>query len=171
VINRDPSDWGKDYVTQWREFVFVPGSLEALTELTRRGYRIVVISNQAGVGKGVYPQSALDAITARMIEEIEARGAKIYSVQYCTHTADDRCDCRKPKAGLFKKATEGRSVDLGSTYFIGDMERDIEAGKNAGCRTILVLSGKTKNRADVEGWAAKPDLIKGDLKEAIGVMK
>lgn len=167
VINQDPmaADTGKEYITDWPEFHFLPGVLEALKRLTRDGYKIVIVSNQAGVGKGIYSKEKLDGITKNMLGEIAAAGGKIHSVQYCVHTKEDNCDCRKPNTSLFRKAIEGLKVDFSRTYFIGDAKRDIEAGKKIGCRTILVLSGKTKDKKDIETWEIKPDFIKKNLKE------
>ncbi len=169
VINQDPmaANTRKEYITDWPEFHFLPGVLEALKRLTKNGYKIIIVSNQAGVGKGIYTKDKLDEITKNMLREIEAAGGKIHSVQYCIHTKEDNCDCRKPNTGLFKKAIEGLSVDFTNTYFIGDTKRDILAGKKIGCRTILVLSGKTKDKSKVSGWEIKPDVIAKDLNEAV----
>jgi len=134
--------------------------------LNESGYDIFVISNQAGVGKGLYSREALDEITKRMLKEVEAAGAKIRSVIYCTHNTDDGCDCRKPKPGMIKQAAEGLDIDFRKTYFIGDSWRDIEAGKAMDCRTILLITGK-EDPLKVKTWKAQPDLIKKDLKEAV----
>lgn len=168
VINRDPGEFTKEgYVTRWENFRFLPGAPEALRDLTGKGFKIVIISNQAGVGKGLYTEETLNEITKKMLKEIEASGAKIYSVKYCIHTSDANCDCRKPRTGLLKMATEGLNVDFGKTYFIGDKRTDIEAGAKTGCRTILVLSGMTKDADDVNSWPVKPDFIVKDLSEAV----
>jgi len=169
VINKDPvaCNTGKEYISEWEDFHFLPGALEAIRDLTQNGYSIGIISNQAGVAKGVYTKERLDEITAGMIKEIEKYGGKIYSMQYCIHRNEDNCDCRKPKPGLFKMAAEGLDIDFSNTYFIGDTKRDIQAGKEAGCRTILVLSGKIKNEGEIASWELKPDFIKKDLKEAV----
>ena len=171
VINKDPEGWPPhSYVTRWEDFHFLPGVLEALKRLTENDYKVVIISNQAGISKGIYTKEKLDEITKKIFKEIEKKGAKIHSIQYCIHKKEDNCDCRKPKASLFYKATQGLKGDFSKTYFIGDTKRDIEAGKEAGCRTILVLSGKTKDIKETEGWNIKPDFIKKDLKEAVDII-
>ncbi len=167
VINRDPAWVGKEYITDWKEFQFLPGTPEAIKRLTEEGYKIAIISNQAGVGRGIYTKAKLDEITEKMLKQIESSGGKIHTVQYCIHTRDNNCDCRKPKGGLFKKATEGLKVDYSRTYFIGDTQSDIEAGRNIGCRTILALSGRTKDEKETAGWPVKPDFVKKDLREAV----
>jgi len=164
VINRDPG-FG-DYIKSWAEFEFLPGSIDAIKKLNEHGYEIFVISNQAGVGRGLYSQEALNEITKNMLKEIESQGGKIRSVSYCTHQPDAGCDCRKPNTGMIKRATKGLDIDLKNTYFIGDSRLDIGAGKNMGCRTILLLTGK-EDPTGARDWPHKPDFIKRDLKEAV----
>jgi histidinol-phosphate phosphatase family protein len=169
VINQDPmaANTGKEYITDWTEFHFLPGVLGAFKKLAENGYGVIIISNQAGVGKGIYTQEKLDEITRNMLGRIEAAGGRVHSVQYCVHTKEDNCDCRKPNTGLFKKAIEDLDVDFKKTYFIGDTKRDIEAGEKIGCRTILVLSGKVKGKKETAGWEIKPDLILKNLEKAV----
>ena len=169
VINRDPQE--KLYVTSWSDFEFLPGALDALRDLTNKGYKIVIVSNQAGVGRGIYSKETLDEITAKMLGEIGLSGGRIHSAQYCIHKKEDNCDCRKPKTGLFKMAAEGLQIDYKKTYFIGDSETDVAAGKAIGCKTILVLSGKTKNKGEASGWPLKPDFIVDDLKSAVSIIE
>ena len=164
VINRDPGNG--DYIKSWKEFEFMPGAMDAIKKLNANGYEIFVISNQAGVAKGLYSQDALEEITKNMLSEIEKQGGRIRSVSYCTHNTDAGCDCRKPKTGMIENATKGLDIDFKSTYFIGDSWRDIETGKNIGCRTIFLLTGKEK-KEDIKNWTVKPDCVKNDLKEAV----
>lgn len=144
VINRYPGD--RQYVTSLKKFRFLPGVKKAIALLHNSGFRIFIASNQAGVGRGIYSQKTLDVITAKMIFDIEAEGGKITKVLYCTHSKDAGCSCRKPKPGMLKRASREFKFSLKSAYFIGDTTRDIATAKNAGCKPILVLSGKEKNR-------------------------
>lgn len=164
VINRDPG-FG-DYIKSWKEFQFLPGSIEAIRKLTSARYEIFIISNQAGVAKGLYSQEALDEITKNMLKEIETQGGKIRSISYCTHAVESGCDCRKPKRGLIDMAVKGLNIDFKKTYFIGDSMLDVAAGKNIGSKTILLLTGK-ENIDDVKNWEHKPDVIKKNLMEAV----
>lgn len=164
VINKDPG-FG-DYVKSWKEFEFLPGAIDAIQLLNKNGYEIFVISNQAGVAKGLYSWDSLDEITRNMLKEIEAKGGKIRSVSYCTHASDAGCDCRKPNTGLIKKAVKGMDIDFKNTYFIGDSRLDVGAGKNMGCKTILLLTGK-ESPSDAEKWEHKPDFIMNNLMEAV----
>jgi D-glycero-D-manno-heptose 1,7-bisphosphate phosphatase len=164
VINADP---GKYYVTRWEEFSFLPGVLDALRLLSDNGYEIMVISNQSGISRGIFTQEDLSKITRNMLREIKKHGARIKSVHYCPHRDEDNCGCRKPKPGLFHEALRGMNPDIKNVFFVGDSPSDIVAGKNIGCRTILVLSGKTMN----EGLdTPMPDFVAEDLAEAVGIV-
>lgn len=185
VINEEPGE--RLYVMRWKDFHFLPRAKGAIKKLTDAGYRIFIISNQAGVGKGLYTKKMLDTITKNMISEIKKSGGDIESAYYCTHRSEDNCDCRKPKTGLFEQALRGflnkygsrttprlhsgqaddgsRSI-INDAYFIGDDRKDIEAGDKFGCRSALVLTGKTK-RGDIADFKIKPDLVARDLKEAV----
>ncbi|MFH1479062.1 MAG: D-glycero-beta-D-manno-heptose 1,7-bisphosphate 7-phosphatase [Candidatus Omnitrophota bacterium] len=164
VINIDP---GKgDYIKSWEEFKFFPGSIEAIKKLNRAGYKIFVISNQAGVSKGLYSKTALDEITSNMLKEVRDQGGEISSVHYCIHLPEEGCSCRKPKTGLIEKATKGLDIDFENTYLIGDSRLDVGAGKNVGCKTILLLTGK-EDPEDIKDWEMQPDSIKDNLKEAV----
>lgn len=164
VINRDPG-FG-DYVKSWKEFEFLPGSIESIKRLNDNGYEIFVISNQAGVSKGLYSQEALDEITRNMLKEIKGQGGTIRSVAYCIHRPEEGCDCRKPRTGMIEDLTKGLDIDFKKSYFIGDSRLDVGAGKNTGCNTILLLTGK-EDPADIKNWKTQPDFIKKDLKEAV----
>lgn len=138
VINVDPIG---DYVKSWKEFRFEDGALEALKKLSDHGWDIIVISNQAGVGDGIFPESALWDIHRRMMEVFKKNGIRIRSAHYCLHGKKGGCSCRKPEIGLFKKAVEGLEYDARHTYFVGDKATDVEAGKRFGIKTIFVRTG------------------------------
>ncbi len=170
VINEFPGN-GK-YVTKLKEFRFIPGSLEALRILTEKDYTIFVISNQAGVAKGVYTRDKLNHITRNMLQEVKTGGGRIKKVFYCTHRSEDGCDCRKPEIGSVRRALELMNKTIRSAqraFFIGDTEVDILAGHNAGCKTIFVLSGR-EDRRHMRGWTVKPDFIAQNLLEAAQII-
>ena len=167
VINKDPGGWTEhSYVTNWGEFIFLPGSVGAIKKLTKHGYEIFLISNQAGVSKGYYAEEELKRITSKMIEEIKKMGGRIRRAYYCIHQDSDDCDCRKPKTGLFKQAEKEFGIAAKGNFFIGDGKMDIEAGLAMGMKTILVLSGKT-SREDIKSWQIKPDYIFDSLDSAV----
>ncbi|OGX17592.1 MAG: hypothetical protein A3K83_00480 [Omnitrophica WOR_2 bacterium RBG_13_44_8b] len=163
VINRYPGD--KKYVTSWKEFRFLPGAKSAIARLHKNKFKIFIVSNQAGVGKGLFGQGALDSITRNMLAAIKKARGKIDAAFYCTHTKDENCPCRKPRAGLIDKACKNYPVNIKNSFFIGDTIRDVITAKTAGCKSILVLCGKEKlsNRKD---WEAQPDFVFKDLLEA-----
>ena len=163
VINKYPGD--KLYVTSLRKFKFLPRAKKAISLLSKRGYKIFVASNQAGVGKGTYAQKTLDAITARMLSDIRIAGGRIDKAYYCTHRKEANCLCRKPKPGLLKKAAREFKFNLKSAYFIGDTIHDVLTARAAGCKSVLVLTGKEK-LANQKNWEAKPDFVFKDLLKA-----
>ncbi len=160
VINKYPGD--RLYVTSLKKFIFLPRAKEAITLLSKNGFKIFVASNQAGVGKGAYSQKTLDLITAKMLVDIEKAGGRIDKVYYCTHRKEAGCPCRKPKPGLLKQASREFKFNLKDIYFIGDTTRDIFTARAAGCKSILVLTGKEKP-ANQKNWEAKPDFVFKDL--------
>lgn len=130
-----------DYVKSWSEFRFLPGSLEAIAQLTRAGHRIVVCTNQAGVARGYFSTKTVDEIHRRMLAEVMDAGGRIERIYYCPHSKDDRCLCRKPRPGMLLRARQELSLDLTSAVFVGDSITDILAGLAAGVQAILVLTG------------------------------
>jgi len=140
VINKKPSK--ADYVKSWDEFKFLPGTIEAMSILTKNGYEIYIISNQAGIARGMMTEDDLKEIHKKMKNELRMRGARILDIYYCPHGWDERCECRKPKPGMFFQAAREHYLDLTKAVFIGDDERDLQAGNAAGCKTILVTPEK-----------------------------
>lgn len=167
VINKDPDGWTEySYVTRWRDFKFLPGVFQALKILNKSGIRVVVISNQAGVGKGYFSREELDEVTSRMLDEINRNGGRIEEVYYCIHKKEDNCQCRKPKPGMLVNALRKYKADPRKTYFIGDSEVDVLAGRSLGMKTVFVRSGKTTVE-EMRKWPVKPDYIFADLLEAV----
>jgi len=172
VINKYPGD--TKYVTSWAELIFLPGVKTALKKINASGFKIFVISNQAGVSKGIYSQSDLDLMTNNMLAELQSEKIEVEGVFYCTHHPDDNCNCRKPKAGLIHKAIaeleeRGSQIDIAKSYFIGDTERDIQTGRSVGLKTILVFSGKEKPGGQSH-WKGQPDFTAKDLREAADII-
>ena len=163
VINRYPGD--TKYVTTWKEFRFLPRAKKAVAKLHKNGFKIFVVSNQAGVGKGILSRETLNSITERMLEAVEKSQGKIDDVYYCTHLQDENCSCRKPKAGLIDIAKKHYHIDLKNSFFIGDTVRDVKTAKTAGCKSILVLCGKEK-LSNRKNWELQPDCVFGNLYKA-----
>ncbi len=164
VINVSPKR--RRYITRWGEFRFLPGTLSALKKLRAARRPVILVSNQAGVGRGLFSKADLEEITRNMLRMIRSAGGRIDAVYYCTHTPERRCPCRKPRTGLLRKAARRFSLDLGRSIIVGDNATDIEMGQHAGCRTALVLTGVT-SRTAAKKLARPPDFIARDLNGAI----
>lgn len=168
VINKYPGHG--EYVKSWKEFRFLPRVKPALRLLHKNGYLIFVVSNQSGVSKGLYSMAVLKEITKNLVAELKKSGAVLSGVYYCTHTAEENCGCKKPKTGLIRKAVlklrrRGLKISTKESYLVGDNLIDIETGRNAGLKTILVFSGKEKPRNKAK-WGLMPDYVAQDLYEA-----
>ncbi len=140
VINRNLEQG----VCHWNDFEFLPGSLQGLELLARQGYRVVVVSNQAGVGRGHLTPAQLADINRRMSAEVLANGGSIEAIYVCEHRPEDNCDCRKPAPGLLHQAAAELMFPLSESYFVGDHPTDVEAAEAAGATPVLVTSGRTQ---------------------------
>ncbi len=135
-----------DHVKSWQEFKFLPGVKESLAALSHLGLPIVIVTNQAALGRGLLTSKTLEDIHQRMIAEITAYGGRVDHIFYCPHRPEDKCDCRKPKPGLLIQAAEALDLDLKNSYLIGDAVTDIQAGLEVGCHNILVLTGRGREQ-------------------------
>lgn len=165
VINADRDDYVKN-TSELEIYRFVPAAIRALNDA---GYLVVVVSNQQGTAKGIISETDLCEMEREIRDRVESVGARISGFYYCKHLATDNCDCRKPQPGLILQAAREHGIDLSESTMVGDSERDIIAGKTAGCRTILVLTGKL-SREDVEQLSTKPDLVAENLAEAAALI-
>ena len=129
------------YVSSWSEFRFIPGIRSALATLSEIGLPIIVVSNQAGVGKGIVSATALAAITNQFVLELRNASARIDAVYYCPHIPADGCGCRKPRAGLLEEAAQEWRVDLSRSILIGNSMTDVQAARAVNCHCILWASG------------------------------
>ena len=145
VINVDSDQ----FIKSPEEWVPIDGSLEAIARLNQSGWRVVVASNQSGVGRGLFGMDMLNAINARMIESLAQVGGRLDAIFFCPHAADSTCDCRKPKPGLLKQIESRFNVDMNGVPMVGDSLRDLQAGVAVGCVPYLVLTGKgAKTKGD-----------------------
>ncbi len=163
VINLPPA--GR-YISNWDQFRFLPDVLKTLHRLKKRGDRIIVISNQSGVGRGIMTKRQLTEVTRKMVTAIRKSGGHLDAVYYCTHHPEKSCRCRKPHPSMLQQAARRFAIDLKKSFFIGDSETDILTGRSVGCRTILVLTGRhTKETA--KHLATQPDRISRNLTQAV----
>jgi D,D-heptose 1,7-bisphosphate phosphatase len=161
TLNHDPG-----YLGDAEAFRFLPGAINALKRLKDAGYLIFVVSNQSGIARGFFGVEELRRIHDRMTAGLREGGVTLDGIYYCPHHPDAQCACRKPSPRMVLDAAESYSVDLGRSYFIGDRISDVETGNNAGCRTILVLTGAgNEARAALEADRL-PDHVAADLPAA-----
>lgn len=131
------------YVLKWEQFEFLPHVAEAISLLNKSNIPVYVISNQACIGRGLITLDGLNAINRHMVNELQEKGASIDDVFVCPHTPEDKCDCRKPKTGLFLQAKKLHpQISFKDSWFIGDTDSDVEAGKAIGCRTYMLKNGE-----------------------------
>ena len=134
------------HVRSWSEVEFLPGALDGLALLAEAGFDIVVVTNQAIINRGEALRAAVDAIHANMVDEIERHGGSVRGFQVCPHRPDEGCGCRKPAPGLLLDAADRYGIRLPDAIVIGDHEDDLEAARRAGCASILVMSGRIRER-------------------------
>jgi len=138
VINFDSAQFIKS-PAEWKP---IPGSLEAIAKLNQSGYKVVVATNQSGIGRGLFDMETLNSIHTKMHKALYTLGGRIDAIFYCPHPADSDCDCRKPKPGMFKRIAQTLNADLKGVPAIGDSLRDLQACALVGCQPILVRTGK-----------------------------
>jgi D-glycero-D-manno-heptose 1,7-bisphosphate phosphatase len=141
VLNKRPPR--AQYVRSWEGWEWLPGAREALRVLKEAGYRVIVVSNQAGIARGAMTERDLAGIHERMSLDTEEAGGHIDAIYSCPHGWDDGCACRKPKPGMLYAAQRDFHLDLNRTSFIGDDERDAQAAEAAGCPWVLVSEEHT----------------------------
>lgn len=144
VINQDSDAFIKS-PNEWQP---INGSLEAIALLNQHDYRVVVITNQSGIARGLFARRTLQAIHRKMLDAVRDAGGQIDSIYCCPHGPDDQCQCRKPKPGLMKQFSEEHDVDLSGLPMIGDSMRDLQAAAAVGAQPILVRSGKGERIVD-----------------------
>jgi D-glycero-D-manno-heptose 1,7-bisphosphate phosphatase len=145
VINRNRAD----HVKCWEEFEFLPGALEALRLLAQVGLPVIVVSNQGAIGRGLTTRAAVDDTNRRMVAAIRRAGGRVDDVLYCPHRPEDGCECRKPRSGLLLQAAARWDLDLRRSILVGDAHSDVLAAENAGCRSLLVLTGRGREQIEL----------------------
>lgn len=162
VINHDSDQ----YIKSPDEWIPIDGSPEAIAQLTRWGYRVVVVTNQSGIGRGLFDMNTLNAIHAKMHRVVTQAGGRIDAVFFCPHTNADKCTCRKPKAGMFEQIAARYRTDLAGVPAIGDSLRDLQAALAVGAAPMLVLTGKGSKTVNDPGLPAGTPVF-ADLAAAV----
>ncbi len=162
VINHDSAEYIKT-PAEWKP---IAGSLEAIARLNQDGYRVVIATNQSGVGRGLLDMATLNAIHDKMHKALAQVGGRVDAVFYCPHAQDANCSCRKPKPGLLEDIAHRFSVDLTGVPCVGDALRDLQAAVQVEAQPILVLTGKGKTTAAAGGLPAHTR-VHADLAEVV----
>lgn len=167
VINRKAP--GGQYVTCWEDFHLLPGVVESIAQLNRAGLRVIVVTNQRCVAKGLLTEPELNKLHRQMSKYLAQAGATIDAIYYCPHELEASCDCRKPAPGMLLEAARLHGLDLAASWMIGDSDSDIQAGKNAGCRTARLPGNKQAESEQEDGSALRvdADIIAASLPDAI----
>ena len=138
VINQDSDA----YIKSLDEWIPIPGSIEAIAQLSKAGWTVAVATNQSGIARGYYSLATLDAMHARLRELVAAQGGEVGLIVYCPHGPDDGCDCRKPRPGMLRTIANHYAVDLAGVWFVGDSKGDLEAARAVDAQPVLVRTGK-----------------------------
>lgn len=171
TLNRDTG-----YVKTPEELELFPDAVEAVARLNRAGARVVLVTNQSGIARGIFTHASLEAIHASLCERLKAGGARLDGIYYCPHHPDEGCACRKPGTRLIEQAVLELGLDKdregrlrGRAYVIGDQERDMELARRIGARSVLVMTGPAGFRAQAvsEQGGPPPDCIAAGLSEAV----
>lgn len=161
----------KGYVTVPEQVEVLPGVPAAIASIRAAGWKVFVVTNQAGVAKGLITEEELAGIHMRLVMMLGAEGAELDGIYACPHHPDGsvpdyaiECGCRKPRAGLLRQAASEHGLDLAGCVMVGDSLRDLEAGREAGTATVLVLTGHGREAAAAEHGA---DFVAADLPAAL----
>lgn len=160
-----------NYLHRIEDLVLVAGAARAISALNRAGWLVIVVTNQAGIARGYYDETALHTLHEHLTQALAAQDARIDAIYYCPHHPDfsGTCECRKPQPGMLLQAAAEHGIDLTRSWLVGDTGGDIGAGRAAGCRTVLVRSGYGAAYEDQvrDGDGAQPDAIVDDVAAAV----
>ena len=162
VINHDSAS----YIKSPEEWKPIAGSLEAIALLNQAGYRVLVATNQSGIGRGLFDMATLNAIHDKMHRALSLVGGRVDGIFYCPHAQDAGCACRKPRPGLLDEIAKRFGVSLDGVPFVGDSLRDLQAGAAVGAQPVLVLTGKGK-KTRKDGDLPEGTVVHADLAEAV----
>jgi histidinol-phosphate phosphatase family protein len=164
VINVDR----RDYVKSWSEFRFLPRVFEALRLLKKNDIRVVIITNQSAVNRGLMTLDTLLEIHEKMLNAIKTHGGEIEAIYYCPHTPAENCECRKPKPGMVRQAVRDLKIDLSLSYLVGDSEKDVELARSVGVKCVRV-SGRISEKRSSRGreWTPDRPVLAKSLRKAV----
>jgi D-glycero-D-manno-heptose 1,7-bisphosphate phosphatase len=164
VINVDRSD----YVKSWAEFKFLPRVFEALRLLKEHKIRVIIITNQSAVNRGLMTLDALLEIHKKMVDSIMKNGGEIEAIYYCPHTPAENCECRKPKPGMVLKAKKDLKIDLTQSYLVGDSKKDVELARSVKVKCVRILKKASQRPSSVDReWTLERPISARTLRDAV----
>lgn len=152
------------YIFKKKDIRFLPSVIPALRKLSKSDYKIIVVANQSGIGRGYYTKKQADALFAWLRKELKKQGVRVDAIYYCPHAAQEKCSCRKPEIGLFLKASQDFGLNLSKSWMVGNEEKDILAGRFANTKTVLV-GGSMPRSAKI-----RPQRHASNMKEAVDII-
>ena len=157
------------YVNHASRFRLYPWSVDAVRMIRDEGYLAVMVTNQSGVGRGFYTDALLASIHGAFEAQLHKAGTGLDGIYYCPHVPKEGCDCRKPKAGMLRRASDELGIDLEQSWIVGDTITDLEAGWSVGARGALVKTGFGAGTLEFEseGWSREPDLVADNAFRAV----
>ena len=155
----------ENYTHKLEHFKLLPGVIEGLKKL-KKDYILIIITNQSGIGRGIFKEDEFHKFNNHLIGDLKKQGIEVKKTYYCPHTPQDNCDCRKPKIKNIKEAVKEFGIDLKKSWMIGDHPCDVELGKNAGTKTIFMLTGHGKKHVNELGKMLSPTFIAKNFNDA-----
>ena len=160
------------YLNHLSRLQMFPFAAAAIRRLNQAGLPVIVVTNQSGVARGIFPEWLVHHVHERVIEELAAAGARVDGFYFCPHRSEDACGCRKPYPGMLERAAREHSLELTGSYVVGDRYADVEMGLKVSGRGILVLTGYGRGEYELHrnSWPRQPDHIVANLSEAVDLI-
>jgi len=157
------------YVNHIDRFQIFPYAAEAIRKLNQANIPVIVVTNQSGIARNIFPESLVHEVHKKMVAELAAGGAWIDGIYFCPHKSEYACECRKPNPGLLERAAREHSLDLSASWIVGDRYADLEMGHAAGARGILVMTGYGRGEYELHraAWPRQPDALAENLSDAV----
>jgi D-glycero-D-manno-heptose 1,7-bisphosphate phosphatase len=157
------------YLNHVSRLQMFPFAARAVRLLNDKHLPVIVVTNQSGIARGIFPESLLHQLNKSMTEDLARAGARLDGIFYCPHGPEDNCECRKPRTGLLESAAREHDLDLRRSFVVGDRYADVAMAHKAGGQGVLVLTGYGRGEYEFhrQGWARQPEFVAEDLKQAV----
>ena len=157
------------YVNHIDRFQIFPFAAESIRQLNEAEIPVIVVTNQSGIARNIFPESLVHEVHKKMVAELAAGGAWIDAIYFCPHKSEETCECRKPKPGMLEQAAREHALDLAASWVVGDRYADLEMAHTAGARGILVMTGYGRGEYELHrsAWPRQPDAVVENLTDAV----